>query len=83
MEIYKTRIATAHQMGGCNMAGSAEMGVVRADGRHWQLENLSVHDGSLFPTSIGTNPQLTIYALAAMCASKLAKDLSGKDVTLG
>ena len=39
------------------------LGVVRPDGRHWQLENLSVHDGSLFPTSIGANPQLSVYGL--------------------
>ena len=40
--------------------------------------NLSVHDGSLFPTSIGANPQLSIYALAARLASGLAQELTGK-----
>jgi choline dehydrogenase-like flavoprotein len=82
MEPYKTRITTAHQMGGCGMAARAEQGVVRPDGRHWQLENLSVHDGSLFPTSIGTNPQLTIYGLVAKLATQLAYDLSGREVRL-
>jgi choline dehydrogenase-like flavoprotein len=37
--------------------------VVRPDGVHWQVENLSVHDGSLFPTSVGANPQLSIYGI--------------------
>ncbi|MEW5682624.1 MAG: GMC oxidoreductase [Pseudomonadota bacterium] len=38
-------------------------GVVDPNGRHHQLQNLSVFDGSILPTSLGANPQLTIYAL--------------------
>ena len=45
-------------------------------------ENLSVHDGSLFPTSIGANPQLSIYGLVNMLASGLARELSGRSVGL-
>jgi choline dehydrogenase-like flavoprotein len=82
MAPYKTRVFSAHVMGGCGMAGRAELGVVRPDGRHWQLENLSVHDGSLFPTSIGANPQLSIYGLVNKLATRLARDLAGRDVTL-
>jgi choline dehydrogenase-like flavoprotein len=55
---------------------------VRPDGRHWQVENLSVHDGSLFPTSIGANPQLSVYGLVNMLATGLARSLSGRDVRL-
>jgi len=44
-------------------------------GRHHQLSNLSIHDGSLFPTSIGANPQLSIYGLTAKLATKLAERL--------
>jgi choline dehydrogenase-like flavoprotein len=83
MQPLLVRVASAHVMGGCGMAGEAGLGVVRPDGRHWQLENLSVHDGSLFPTSIGANPQLSIYGLVNMLATRLAKDLSGRDVKLG
>jgi choline dehydrogenase-like flavoprotein len=82
MEPYRTRVVTAHPLGGCGMAARAELGVVRPDGRHWQLDNLSVHDGSLFPTGIGTNPQLTIYGLVARLATGLARDLSGREVGL-
>jgi choline dehydrogenase len=32
-------------------------------------------DGSVFPTSIGANPQLSIYALSAQNASALAQEL--------
>jgi len=75
MVALKTRVVSAHVMGGCGMAGDAKQGVVRPDGRHWQLANLSVHDGSIFPTSIGANPQLSIYGIVNRLASGLAKSL--------
>jgi choline dehydrogenase-like flavoprotein len=79
---YQTKVVSAHVMGGCGMAGKPEQGVVRPDGRHWQVENLSVHDGSLFPTSIGANPQLSIYGLVNKLATGLARTLSGREVRL-
>ncbi len=42
------------------------------------LENHSVVDGSVFPTSIGANPQLSIYAMAARNATALARALAVK-----
>ncbi|HLL09537.1 MAG TPA: GMC family oxidoreductase [Rubrivivax sp.] len=82
MKPHLTRVVSAHVMGGCGMAGRPELGVVRPDGRHWQVENLSVHDGSLFPTSIGANPQLSVYGLANKLATQLARELSGRTVQL-
>ena len=82
MAPYQTRVLSAHVMGGCGMAGKPELGVVRPDGRHWQVENLSIHDGSLFPTSIGANPQLSIYGLVNKLATGLARQLSGREVSL-
>ena len=72
-----TRVASAHVMGGCAMSGDERLGVTAPDGRYRGLANLSVHDGSLFPTSLGANPQLTIYGLAAKLASGLAASLGG------
>jgi choline dehydrogenase-like flavoprotein len=63
-------------MGGCGMAADPQRGVVDSRGRHWQIANLSVHDGSLFPTSVGANPQLSIYGLVARNASLLAEALT-------
>jgi choline dehydrogenase-like flavoprotein len=77
-----TRMVSAHVMGGCAMAAAARDGVVSPDGIHWHLDNLSVHDGSLFPTSIGANPQLSIYGLVARLATRLARHLGGREVTL-
>ena len=82
MKPLLTRVVSAHVMGGCGMAGSEMLGVVRPDGRHWQVENLSVHDGSIFPTSIGANPQLSIYGIVNRLATRLAERLSGRAVQL-
>lgn len=82
MKPLLTRVASAHVMGGCGMAGSEKLGVVRPDGQHWQLDNLSVHDGSIFPTSIGANPQLSIYGIVNRLATGLAQRLTSRDVRL-
>jgi len=75
MKKHRLTLATAHLMGGCAMGEDAKQSVVRSDGSHHQLENLSIIDGSVFPTSIGANPQLSIYALAARNATLLAQRL--------
>lgn len=82
MKPLMTRVVSAHVMGGCGMAAKASQGVVRPDGRHWQVENLSVHDGSVFPTSIGANPQLSVYGIVNRMATTLALGLSGRGVQL-
>lgn len=78
----KTRVVSAHVMGGCGLSGREAEGVTRPDGVHWQVENLSIHDGSLFPTSVGANPQLSIYGLTARLATGLAHRLGGHPVRL-
>lgn len=75
LEKYRTRLGCAHVMGGCAMGEDPRQSVVDSLGRHHQLENLSIHDGSLFPTSIGANPQLSIYALSAKLSAALAERL--------
>jgi len=69
---------SAHVMGGCGIGKDEKYSVVNSLGEHHQLENLTVIDGSLFPTSLGVNPQLTIYTMAAKFASQLAKKLKAK-----
>lgn len=75
---HVTRVVSAHVMGGCAMSGDERRGAVDPAGRYRGLANLSVHDGSLFPTSLGANPQLTIYAITARLASGLAASLTGR-----
>ncbi len=82
MQPLLTKVVSAHVMGGCGMAADDRRGVVRPDGVHWQIDNLSVHDGSLFPTSIGANPQLSVYGLTNKLATQLALRLAGREVKL-
>ena len=67
-----TSVDTSHLLGTCRMGRSPESSVVDADGRSWELPNLWVCDGSLFPTSGGVNPSLTIQALALRMADRIA-----------
>ncbi len=82
MKPLLTKFVSAHVMGGCGLAGNEKLGVTRPDGVHWQIDNLSIHDGSLFPTSIGANPQLSIYGAVNRLAQGLVKKLAGESVAL-
>ena len=82
MKPMLTKIVSAHVMGGCGLAAFEKQGVTRPDGVHWQIENLSIHDGSLFPTSIGANPQLSIYGVVNRLAQGLALKLTRSSVSL-
>lgn len=71
----RTRVVSAHVMGGAPFGKEARHSVVDLAGRHHHRRNLFVCDGSLFPTSIGANPQLSIYGFAARIATGLATAL--------
>jgi len=45
--------------------------VVNRDCRAHDVRNLFVCDGSVFPTSTGVNPSLTIEAIAARTADRI------------
>jgi choline dehydrogenase-like flavoprotein len=64
---------TSHLMGGCRMGDDPGDSVVNKDGRSWSIPNLWVCDGSLFPTSGGVNPSLTIQALACRMGERIAE----------
>jgi len=62
--------SSQHPLGSCHMGASADA-VVDPDGRTWEVKNVWIADGSILPTSLGVNPQLTIMAMAARVASKI------------
>ena len=51
-------------MGTMCMGDDPRASVVSSTGEHHQLRGLFVSDGSLFPTSLGGPPQISIYAFA-------------------
>ena len=58
-----TDVTAVHPMASVPMGDDPATAPVDSAGRHHHLGGLWVADGSLFPTSIGVPPQLSIYAL--------------------
>jgi choline dehydrogenase-like flavoprotein len=77
LEPLRAQVFSAHVMGGCAMGEDPRTAVVDSYGRHHHLGNVWIVDGSTFPTSLGANPSLIIYALAARQASALAEQARG------
>ncbi len=61
-----------HQMGTMRMGNDPATSVVDSDQRFHGIPNLYAIDGSVFPTSGGYNPTLTIEALAWRAAERMA-----------
>jgi choline dehydrogenase-like flavoprotein len=59
-------------MGTLRMGTDPATSVVAPDGRFHDVGNLYACDGSVFPTSSGYNPTLTIFAVAAKIAHAMA-----------
>jgi len=56
-------VTAVHPMASVPMGDDPEVAAVGSDGAHHHLDGLYVADGSLFPTSIGVPPQISIYAM--------------------
>lgn len=67
----RVAVFTAHQMGGCAAGKDPKASVVDPELRHHQVGNLRVIDGSVFPTSLGVNPQESILGIASWAADRL------------
>jgi hypothetical protein len=70
-EVLLNTASTAHILGGCAIAGSAERGVVDANHQVFNYPGLYVADGSVIPANLGVNPSLTITAMAERAMSKI------------
>jgi choline dehydrogenase-like flavoprotein len=67
------QIASAHPQGGNRMGEDSTKCVVDSKCKLHAFTNLYVCDASVFPTSLGVNPQITVMALAAMTADYINK----------
>jgi choline dehydrogenase-like flavoprotein len=63
----------AHLVGGARMAADEHHGVVDRDCRTFAVPNLYITDGSVLPTQGSANPALTIMAVAARAADRIAE----------
>jgi len=59
-------------MGGCAMGSDPRTSVVDSTLRYHGMDNLFVVDGSVFHTSLGVNPQETIFGIARWASQFVA-----------
>lgn len=74
-EVPMSRIMaiSSHPMGTCRMGHDPRHAVVDTQGRVYGLRNLHVADASLFPSSLGVNPQITVMACGLMVGRAAAR----------
>jgi choline dehydrogenase-like flavoprotein len=70
-EIWDETDDTCHLNGTARMGDDPRTSVVNADCRTWDIPNLWICDGSVFPTVGGVNPSLTIQAIACRTADRI------------
>ncbi len=76
-EIWDETDDTCHLNGTARMGDDRRTSVVNADCRSWDIPNLWICDGSVFPTVGGVNPSLTIQAIACRTADRI-RTLAGR-----
>jgi choline dehydrogenase-like flavoprotein len=68
------RLFSAHQMGTCRMGEDPARSVATPRGELHDVPGVWIGDASAFPTSSGTNPMISIMALASRTAGNLLRD---------
>lgn len=68
-------LLSAHQMSTARMADTPALGAVKPTGETWEVKNLFVADGSVFPTASGVNPMITIMSMAHVIAGYIEANL--------
>ncbi len=63
---------SAHPLGTCRMGANSRTSVVDSNCQSHDIKGLFVIDGSVMPTSLGVNPQVTILSIAEKSAEWLA-----------
>ena len=66
-------LGTGHPQGGNRLGRDPATCVVDPDFKVYGYDNLYLCDASIFPSSIGVNPQLTVMALADYAAERVGK----------
>ncbi|RHZ88433.1 hypothetical protein Glove_22g154 [Diversispora epigaea] len=67
-------MGSAHQMGTCRMGTDSSTSVINPRGKTWEIDNLYVADASVFPSSVGVNPTITVCSVAYSIANFIIKD---------
>ncbi len=70
-DIFQQKNDMNHLGGTARMGFDADTSVVDRDCRSWDIPNLWICDGSVFPTLGGVNPSLTITAIGMRTAARI------------
>ncbi|MHB8419908.1 MAG: GMC family oxidoreductase N-terminal domain-containing protein [Myxococcales bacterium] len=70
-------VSAFHPLGTCRLGLDPRRSVLDPDLESWEVDGLFVADGSIFPSSLGVNPQLTIMAFATRAAGRIDERLAG------
>jgi choline dehydrogenase-like flavoprotein len=72
LDPHEHAIFSAHQMGSCRMGDDPQTSVAGPWGELHDAKGVWIGDASAFPTASGTNPMITIMALAHRTAEAIA-----------
>ena len=71
LPVKRLECTSQHPLGTCRMGINPHSSVVNPWGQTWEVRDLFLTDGSIIPTSLGVNPQLTIMTMATRIANYL------------
>jgi choline dehydrogenase-like flavoprotein len=71
---HLTTLTSGHVQATVKMAEDPKLGVVNSRGETHHLRNLMVCDSSVFPTSCGANPMISILAMARYQGKRIAAE---------
>jgi choline dehydrogenase-like flavoprotein len=69
-----------HEVGGAVMGANPKASVVNHHGQTWDVKNIFLVDGAVFPSNADKNPTLTIMALAWRAADHILELMRRKDL---
>lgn len=76
MPLSAMHLYSAHPMSTCPMGLDPETSVVDPRGKAHGVEGLWIADASVFPSSLGVNPQITTMAMGTLIGRSLAEALA-------
>ena len=68
---FNIHLVGAHPQGTCRMGSDPKKSVTDSYGKLHGIKNMYIIDASIFPISIGINPQLTIMALSSQITDRI------------
>jgi choline dehydrogenase-like flavoprotein len=71
---------SAHIMGSCRMGSDESLAAVSVEGELLGVRNLFVADASVFPTTLGANPMITIMSMSKRTSEFVSKRLDSMQV---